>query len=66
MSEVIYQACPAFACRAPSRCFLSLRQARDYCEQAAALWNVSYSLWAVQDGRLRLVERFAAVPQTAA
>ncbi len=65
MTEAPYHATPAFRCSAPSRTFWSEQQARQYAQEAADSFHISYAVWSSLEGRLRLLARFAAAPARA-
>ncbi len=58
MSKTIFHAVPAMRCHCPAKHFRNVRQALQYARQAADSFRVSYAVWRVQRGTLRLLRRF--------
>jgi hypothetical protein len=58
MPKTIFHAVPAMRCHCPAKHFQSERQALTYARKAADAFRVSYAVWRVRKGTLRLLKRF--------
>lgn len=53
-----YHAVPAFRCHCPAKTFRDEREAAEYAQKAADAFRVSYAVWRVGRGTLRLLKRY--------
>jgi hypothetical protein len=60
MRATTYHTAPAVRCFCPSKTFRKAQDALEYARKAADTFRVSYAVWRVRKGTLRLLKRFPA------
>jgi hypothetical protein len=58
MRTTLFHAVPAMRCHCPAKTFRNSRQAFQYAEKAANAFKITYAVWRVRKGTLRLLRRY--------
>jgi hypothetical protein len=61
----MYLVVPAYRSFGPSKTFFDAALALAYARDAAQKMHLPYAVWHVEQGRLKLLQRFAATPRAA-
>src|SRR5215472_15611521 len=59
MHKTIFHAVPTMPCHCPAKTFRKAKQALAYARNAANTFRVSYAVWRLQGGRIRILKRGA-------